>query len=63
MNERDRPVKNDEIVVTQEMIEKGFSILCASGIADDLTEADKCTVSEIYYSMRQLEPDGQPFRD
>jgi hypothetical protein len=40
-----------EIEVTPEMVEAGFLILSQSGIADDLLEADKCTVAEMYRAM------------
>jgi hypothetical protein len=42
-----------EIEVTPEMIEAGFAILRGSCIADDLLEADRGTVVEIYRAMHR----------
>ena len=46
-NTQDRP----EIEVTPEMIEAGFKVLSASGIADDYLEADKLWVADIFRAM------------
>ena len=43
------------IEITPEMIEAGYQVLKASGITDDLLEADRETVAEIYLAMRSLE--------
>lgn len=40
-----------QIEVTPEMIEAGFKVLAASGIADDYLEADKSLVAEIFEAM------------
>ena len=40
-----------EIEVTPEMIEAGFKVLKEAGLTDDLLEADRLTVSEIYRAM------------
>jgi hypothetical protein len=40
-----------EIEVTPAMIEAGYRVLEASCITDDLLEADRGTVSEIYLAM------------
>ena len=47
----------DEIEVTPEMIEAGFKVLAASGIADDFLGADRLMVAEIFRSMWPLSPD------
>lgn len=52
-------MKVDEIVVTSEMEEAGFRVLCNSGIAGECLEADKLTLAEIYRSMFSLSPDQQ----
>ena len=52
-----------EIVVTPEMIEAGFKILQDSGLTDDLLEADKCTVAEIFRAMSQFDPCRQASRE
>jgi hypothetical protein len=44
----------DSIEVTPAMIEAGYQVLAASGLADDLLEADKLTVVEIYLAMQRL---------
>lgn len=44
-----------EIEITVEMIEAGYRVLAASGITDDLLEADRLIVAEIYASMRLAE--------
>ena len=56
MSERDR-AKAEEIEITPEMIEAGFKALRASAISDDLLEADKLTVAEIYRAMAPLSPE------
>ena len=50
--------KSAEIEVTPEMIEAGYGILAKSAITDDLLEADREWVAEIYRAMRreQLRP-------
>jgi hypothetical protein len=45
-----KPAK-EEIEITPEMIEAGFAVLIASGIADAYSEVDKCTVAEIFRAM------------
>lgn len=40
--------------VTKEMIEAGFAVLKASGIADDYLGADKLLVVEIYLAMQKI---------
>jgi hypothetical protein len=47
----DRPVHEDEIEVTPEMVEVGYRILVASGITDDPLEADRLLVEKIYCAM------------
>ena len=43
-----------EIVITSEMTEAGYRVLAAAGITDDLLEADRLTVCEIYRAMARL---------
>lgn len=53
-NCRDRAEKEagvPQIEVTPEMVEAGFKVLSASGIADDYLEADKLLVGEIFEAM------------
>lgn len=53
-SQRDRPDNETGvplIEVTPEMIEAGFRILSASGIADEYLEADKLVVGEIFRAM------------
>ena len=45
-----------EIEVTPEMVEAGYAVLKTSGITDDLLEADRGTVSEIYLAMYRNRP-------
>ena len=45
-----------EIEITPEMIEAGFSILEQAHITDDLLEADKELIAEIYRKMFSLHP-------
>lgn len=40
-----------QIEVTPEMIEAGFQVLRASGLAEDYLETDKRMVAEIYCAM------------
>ena len=40
-----------EVEITSQMIEVGFQVLRDSEIADDLLEADKCMVAEVYRAM------------
>ena len=47
-----------QIEVTPEMVEAGFKVLKASGLADDLLVADKCMVADIYRAMLVLRPSG-----
>lgn len=44
----DRP---DEPEITEEMIEAGYSVLAVSGVSDELLEADRIWVREIYLAM------------
>ena len=44
------------IEVTAEMVEAGFRVLAASGIADDYLEADRLLVERIYRAMSALRP-------
>jgi hypothetical protein len=46
--------------VTPEMIEAGYRILLASGLADDPLEADRLVVVEIYRAMASLRPLANP---
>ena len=39
------------IEITSQMIEEGFRVLRASGLADDYLAADKCTVADIFRAM------------
>ncbi len=48
---------NADIEITQEMIEAGFRVLMASGIADDYLEADKLLLVEIFRAMHQTSRD------
>ena len=48
-NAHDRPVLQVEI--TPQMIQAGFAVLEASGIADEYLEVDKLTVEEIFRAM------------
>ena len=41
----------NSILVTPQMIEAGFLVLSASGIADDYRGADRLLVEEIYRAM------------
>ena len=41
----------EEIEVTLEMIEDGFAVLKAAALTDDLLEADRLTVADIYRAM------------
>ncbi|MEX2616484.1 MAG: hypothetical protein WD767_10340 [Alphaproteobacteria bacterium] len=47
---------DDGPVVTDAMVEAGFEVLQASGIADDLLTADKCTVAEVFRAMFAKHP-------
>jgi hypothetical protein len=49
----DRPVLDDEIEVTPEMVEAGYGVLEASAITDYLLEGDKITVAQIYRAMQR----------
>ena len=40
-----------QIEVTPEMLEAGFRVLSASGLADEYLEADKLVLSEIFQAM------------
>ena len=40
-----------ELEITPQMIAAGFAVLTASGLADDYSRADKCTVAEIFLAM------------
>ena len=51
------------IAVTPEMVEAGYRVLEAAHITDDLLEAERLTVAEIYramYSMRPLSTSYAP---
>ncbi len=54
----DRPVlkETEEIEITAEMIEAGYRVLLAAGLTDDLLEADRLTVADIYRAMMLLAP-------
>ncbi len=41
----------EEIEITPEMIEAGYQVLARSGLSDDLLEADRLTVVEMYQAM------------
>lgn len=43
-----------KIEITPEMIEAGFKVLSASGLADDYLEADKQLVADIFRAMFDL---------
>lgn len=43
-----------EIEITPAMVEAGYRVLVAAGITDDLLEADRQTVVEIYQAMAVL---------
>jgi hypothetical protein len=45
-----------KIEITPEMLEAGYQALRVSGLTDDLLEADRLVVVEIYRAMRGLEP-------
>ena len=47
-----------EIEITPEMIEAGFKMLEAAALTDDLLEADRLTVAEIYRAMALLRQDA-----
>ena len=49
--------RDEEIVVTAEMIEDGFRVLRAAALADFLLEADRQTVVDIYRAMARLARD------
>jgi len=42
------------IEVTDAMLESGFRLLVASGIADDYLEADKLLLADIYRAMQEV---------
>jgi hypothetical protein len=42
---------NESIRITEEMIDAGYEVLKASGIADEYLEADKLLVAEIFQAM------------
>lgn len=44
---------DDEIEVTEEMIEAGFAVLKGSGIADEYSKADRYMVAAIFRAMFQ----------
>lgn len=48
--------KDEEIIITNEMIEAGFRVLCSSGIADNYLKADKVLVAEIFEAMARCAP-------
>jgi len=49
--------ENKEVEVTPEMIEAGYRALAESGLkGDDLLEADRLIVVEIYLAMTALRP-------
>ena len=51
------PQKDDpKVVVTPEMEEAGFEILCDSGISDGYQQADKLLLAEIYRAMFDVSP-------
>ena len=47
---------DEGIELTAEMIEGGFQVLRASAMSDDLLEADRQTVADIYRAMARLAP-------
>ena len=49
-----------EIEITPEMVEAGYRVLVGACLTDDLLEADKLTVAEIYRAMAALLPDRRP---
>ena len=53
--------QGSEIEVSPEMIEAGFSVLKASGLADEYSKADRYTVAEIFRAMAAAS--GQPVPD
>ena len=44
-------LKTETVEVTPEMVEAGFQVLAASGIADEYLGADRLLVEEIYRAM------------
>ena len=52
-----------DIKVTPAMIDAGFATLAAGNVADDLLEADREVVREIFLSMlRQFHQDAQTYQ-
>jgi len=41
----------EDIVITEEMLEAGFAVLRASGIAEDYSGADRLLVGDIFRAM------------
>jgi len=63
MSASDRPLlKADEIEITPEMIEAGYLVLRNSCLTDDLLEADRLTVVEIFQAMRSPPAQEPPRR-
>ena len=54
---------DQETEVTPAMAQAGWDVLAASGVADDLLEADKLTLAEVYRAMFRLAPEHHPVRD
>ena len=48
--------EDKSIELTEEMIDAGFKILSASGIADDYSGADRLLVAEIFSAMWRARP-------
>lgn len=47
-------MENDEIEVTEQMMEAGWQVLLDSGITDARVEADKLVLAEIYRAMAAI---------
>jgi lysozyme family protein len=46
-----------DVVITPAMLDAGMGALAASGLVDDLLEADRQVVAQIYRAMRRRSPD------
>ena len=49
-------------VITEEMLDAGFSVLSASGIADDYLGADRLLVGDIFAAMLAVQASDQKRR-
>ena len=50
--------KDEAVEITPAMIEAGFTALRRSGLADDYSQADKCTVADIFRAMTRASADA-----